>query len=111
WSTSTSSFRFVALAMALCSTFSTVGAIRLLVVRSVVSAAPAFWPRIRSTTRRAFCGDTRMYRASALILVLASMVPSLCRFGRLLGRRFHRVALEGPRGRKFAKLVTHHVFG
>src|SRR5947209_18975847 len=55
--------------MADCNTFSTVGAIRLLVVRSVVSAAPAFWPRIRSTTRRAFWGDTRMYLASALACI------------------------------------------
>jgi len=51
--------------MADCSTFSTVGAMRLLVVRSVVNACPAFWPRIRSTTSRAFCGEIRMYLASA----------------------------------------------
>ena len=27
---------------------------------------PAFWPRMRSTTSRAFCAETRMYLASAL---------------------------------------------
>src|ERR1039457_7320534 len=59
--------------MALCSTFSTVGAIRLLVVRSVVNAAPACWPRIKSTTNRAFCGEIRIYRASAFACMLSSM--------------------------------------
>src|ERR1017187_9242123 len=78
-STSRSSLRFCALAMADCSTFSTVGAMRLLTVRSVVMAAPACLPRIISTTRRAFCGETRMYLASALIWVLGSMVYSIRR--------------------------------
>src|SRR6476646_2761336 len=119
-STSTSSERFCALAMADFSTFSTVGAMRLLVVRSVVIACPACCPRIKSTTSRAFCGETRMYLASALAsmfkLPLASLPPpSLRRFRRLLSRRrgrgFHRMPLELPRGRKFAELVPHHVLG
>jgi len=59
-------------------TFSTVGAMRLLVVRSVVNAAPACWPRIRSTTSRAFCGEIRIYRASAFACMLSSMP---CRTG------------------------------
>ncbi len=40
----------------------------------------ACWPRIRSTTSRAFCGETRIYLASAL----ASMTILLCRLRRLL---------------------------
>src|ERR1019366_585647 len=115
-STSRSSLRFCALAMADCSTFSTVGAIRLLTVRSVVMAAPACLPRIISTTRSAFCGETRMYLASALIWVLGSMVylympASLCRLGGFLGGRFYRMAFEHAGGRKLAQLVSHHVFG
>src|SRR5215471_1421570 len=86
-------------------TFSTAGAMRLLVLRSVVMAAPAFWPRIRSTTSRAFCGEIRMYLASAL----ASMKSSLCRLRRLLGGRLHGVAFERPGRRKLAELVSHHV--
>src|SRR5579864_497829 len=65
-STSTSLDRFSALAMADRRTFSTEGAMRLLVVRKILIASPAFWPRIKSTTSRAFWGDVRMYRASAL---------------------------------------------
>src|ERR1039457_2802264 len=110
-STSRSSLRFCALAMADCSTFSTVGAIRLLTVRNVVMAAPACLPRIISTTRRAFCGETRMYLASALIWVLGSMLASLCRLGGFLGGRFYRMSFEHPGGRKLAQLVSHHVFG
>src|SRR5882724_1320638 len=118
-STSTSCERFCALAMADFSTFSTVGAIRLLVVRSVVIACPACCPRIKSTTSRAFCGEIRMYLASALAsmfkLPLASLPPSSGRFRRLLsggrGRGFHRMPLELPRGRKFTEFVPHHVLG
>src|SRR5579859_2405690 len=40
-------------------------AARFGVKRSVSSASCAFWPRIRSITRRAFCGDMRTCRASA----------------------------------------------
>src|SRR5438445_13500117 len=98
------------------STFSTVGAMRLLVVRSVVIACPACWPRIRSTTSRAFCGETRMYLASALASMSLSPRLRLRRLSRLLGssrrcRRLHRVPLELPGGRKLAQLVPHHVLG
>src|SRR5450759_2940548 len=103
--------------MALCSTFSTVGATRLLVVRSVVNAAPACWPRIRSTTSRAFCGETRIYRASAFTCMLSSMpahVKQKC-LGRLRAllrcRHLHRVSLEGAGRRELAQLVSHHVLG
>src|SRR5262249_51403409 len=93
--------------MADCKTFSTVGAMRLLAARSVLRAAPACLPRIKSTTNRAFCAEIRIYLASAL----ACMTILLCRLGRLFRRRFHRVPLERARGRKFAQLVAHHVFG
>src|ERR1035437_3980683 len=98
--------------MADSSTFSTVGAIRFLVVRNTVRAASACRPRMRSTTSRAFCGEIRMYRASALTILSASMLPSLCRrLGGLLGSRLHRMAPERPRGRELAQLVPHHVLG
>src|SRR3954469_20927203 len=96
--------------MADCSTFSTVGAMRLLVVRSVLNAAPACLPRIRSTTRRAFCGEIRIYLASALAC-MTSLYISLGRLRRLLCRRLHRVTLEGPGRRKLAELVPHHILG
>src|SRR5579872_5737046 len=95
--------------MADSNTFSTVGAMRLLVVRNVVRAAPACCPRIRSTTSRAFCAEIRMYRASAL----ASMSLSLSRLRALFGRRrrrFHRVPFELPGRGELAQLMPHHVF-
>src|ERR1700733_12718135 len=92
--------------MAECSTFSTAGAIRLFTVRSVMMASFALRPRIRSTTRRAFCGDTRMYLASALTSILF-----LLRFRRLLSRRFRLMAFERAGRGEFAHLVPHHVLG
>src|SRR5260370_21421927 len=65
-STSTSFEAFFALAIADFSTFSTLGAMRLFTACSVRIAEPAFCPRIKSTTSRAFCGETRTYLASAL---------------------------------------------
>ena len=41
------------------ATFATAGAIPLFVVLSVTRARSAGRPRMRSTTRRAFCADTR----------------------------------------------------
>src|ERR1700722_2133022 len=108
--TSTSLLRFSALAMAESSTFSTVGAMRLLVWRKIMRASLAERPRIKSTTRRAFCGDDRIYRASAL----ACIVYPLRRLGGLLrwrGGGFHRMALEHSRRGKLTQLVAHHVFG
>src|SRR5271154_1644451 len=69
-STSTSFDRFSAFAIADRRTFSTDGAIRLLVVRKILIASPAFWPRIKSTTSRIFWGDVRIYLASALASML-----------------------------------------
>src|SRR5258708_5890798 len=68
-STSTAESFWVALLIADSSTFRIVGAIRLLVVIRMLRASPHFLPRIRSTTRRTFCGDTRRYRASALAIL------------------------------------------
>src|SRR5579883_3084783 len=103
-STSTSSLMFWALAMAEWRTFSTAGAMRLLVLRSVVIAAPAFFPRIRSTTSRAFCGEIRMYLASAL----ATISLRLCRF---LGGCLCLMTFECASRRKLTQFVSHHIFG
>src|SRR5271168_292799 len=54
-----------ALAMALCSNFSMGLAARFGVKRSVCIASFTICPRIRSITRRAFCGDMRTWRAPA----------------------------------------------
>ena len=62
---------FSALAIADCSAFFTVPAMRFRLKVSVCSAADAFWPRISSVTRFSFCGDTRMTRSTAL----AAIVP------------------------------------
>src|SRR5208337_4123693 len=75
WSTSSgepeSSALRSALEMALRSTFSICLAARFGVKRSDCSASCAFCPRIKSMTRRAFCGDMRTWRAIAW----ASMEP------------------------------------
>src|SRR5713101_3403131 len=109
-STSTSLERFSALAIADRRTFSTEGAMRLLVVRKILIASPALWPRIRSTTSRAFWGDVRMYRASALAS-MADPLCSRCGLGRLFGRCLGGVSFKDARGRKLAQLVSHHVLG
>src|SRR5579871_3839515 len=104
------------------STFSTMGAMRLLADRRMVIAAPAFWPRIISTTSRAFCGDVRTYLASALASILAPKSALLlrwlcCLFGRRStagggrGRGLHRMSPELARWRKFTQLAAHHVLG
>src|SRR5262249_10133868 len=90
-STSTSFDRFSAFAIADRTPFSTEGAMRLLVVRKILMASPAFWPRIRSTTSRTFWGDVRMYLASALACMFDPLGRGFCR---LLRRRLGCVALE-----------------
>src|SRR5512143_756026 len=59
-------------------------------------------PRIWSATRRPFCADRRVPRKTAETSIMRSL------FLRLLVRD---VALEGPRQRELAQLVTHHVLG
>src|SRR5580658_160930 len=110
-STSTSLLRFSALAMAESKTFRTVGAMRLLVWRKMMRASLAERPRIKSTTSRAFCGDDRIYRASALACIFIPYDGSLGRLGGLLRGRsssFHGVPFEHSRRRKLAQLVPHH---
>src|SRR5882724_3048462 len=100
--------------MAECSTFSTVGAIRLFTVRSVMIASFTLRLRMRSTTRRAFCGDTLICLASALT---SMKFPFTCRFpivtaGLRLRRLFARlghVPFERAGRGEFAQFVTHHV--
>src|SRR6185312_10846483 len=123
-----------AFAIALRSVFSMSRAMRFFVKRSVCSASSARCPRIKSITSRAFCGETRTNRVSAVPCICPSVCVgvaivyplSLCRSSagsgwsgsprsRRSGSPFERcldgVALERPRGRKFAKLVAYHLFG
>src|ERR1700753_1127367 len=74
---------------------------------STACAWSAGSPRIRSTTRRAFIGVTRTYRALALASIgvfpssgLSPAAPVVL-----------DVAAEGSRGRELAELVTHHRLG
>src|SRR5579862_3514812 len=108
-STSTSLWRFSALAIAERRTFSMDGEMLLLVARRIWIASPAFCPRIRSITRRAFCGEVLRYRASALASITISLRSR--RLRRLLGGSLGRVSLEHPRRRKLAQLVSYHVLG
>src|SRR5450631_2855559 len=57
--------RKFALSIADCNSFATVAATRFLVNASVFRASSTRRPLIRFSTSRAFCGETRMYRASA----------------------------------------------
>ena len=58
--------------VAISARLQTTGAMRLLTVRRVMIASLALRPRIRFTTRRAFCADTRIYLASALTSISSS---------------------------------------
>src|SRR5437660_11151102 len=93
------------------STFSTDGATRLLVVRKILIASPAFWPRMRSITSLAFCGEVRMYLASALTCILTLSGCLSGRFHGLFGRRLRRMSLENPRGRELTQFVPDHILG
>src|ERR1700678_4009551 len=99
--------------MAARSTFSTSGATPFLVKATVSSASPTRRPLISSSTRRAFCGDTRWNFASARNSCVSSCIGfflklRLAGLGGRLGR-FCRVTLKRPRGGKLAQLVSHHV--
>src|SRR5579859_6302976 len=89
-----------ALAIALASTLPTGSLADCGAKASTACAWSAGSPRIRSTTRRAFRGVTRTYRAMALASIsyllsaTAPVVPD--------------VTAEGPRGRELAQLVAHH---
>src|SRR5215472_9900324 len=92
-----------ALAMALASTLPTGSLADCGANCRTACASSAGSPRIRSTTRRAFRGVTRTYRA----LALASIVRSLSGLSPATPVVFD-MAAEGPRGRELAELVAHH---
>src|ERR1051326_1379514 len=111
------------------STFSIWLATRFFVNRKMLMAAPAFLPRMRSITRRAFWGDTRMYLAVARASIvspdselrLCSARGASLRGGSrpwsgsgsharcLLRRHFHTVTFERPGRRELSQLVAHHI--
>src|ERR1700675_263364 len=114
--------RKFALSIADCNSLPTVAATRFFVKASVFRASSTRRPLIRSSTSRAFCGETRMYRASARNSIVASPLRLwrrrrygsgsagyARRFGCDFGRRFHRVPLELTGKAEFAQLVSHHV--
>src|SRR5579884_1675344 len=100
------------------STFSTIGATAFFVKVTVFSASSTPRPLIRSSTSRAFCGDTRWKRASArnsrvsncigLPQTFFNLCQKLLRLGCRL-RSLRRVSLKRARCRELTQLVTHHV--
>src|SRR5258706_8730112 len=133
--------RKLALSIADCSNLPTVAATRFLVNSSVLRASSTRRPLINSSTSRAFCGDTRIYRASARnsivcsqsrLAVCAKLAARSClclrrrwcrgrdrsraarrsrRFCRNFSGRPHRVSLKLAGETEFAQLVSHHVLG
>src|SRR5579862_8743678 len=93
-----------ALAIALASTLPTGSLADCGAKASTACAWSAGNPRIRSTTRRAFRGVTRTYRAfaraSIIVVLLSATAPVVL-----------DVTAESPRGRELAKLVAHHRLG
>src|SRR5512146_1515341 len=87
------------------------GAMPFLVKSRVLMASSTRRPLIRSSTRRAFCGETRTYLAAAVNSMSLSLPCRRRRRG--LGRgfrgRFHRVSLELAGEAELAQLVTDHV--
>src|SRR5215510_13985635 len=76
------------------------------VKRRMESAASTCLPRIRSATRRAFCGEIRTLRVTAL-----ASITILLRLHCFLdfALAIPRVTVERPRGRKLSKLVSNHI--
>src|SRR5215470_11541725 len=112
-SSSTSrSWLFSALAIADSRHFLTSTAIRLRENCRSASAAEAFRPRINCATRLSFCGLTRSIRATALASLSARLRSRLglliALSSSLLGFLVARMAVEGPRRRELAELVTDH---
>ena len=79
----------VALATADFTTFSISRVALLFVNFSVISASFTFLPRIRSTTSRAFCGDIRMNRLVALLIMSLLLLRSAA------DRRLRRAGAAG----------------
>src|SRR6185436_10265103 len=97
------------------STFSMSRATPLRAKRSVASAWLTSRPRIRSSTRPAFCAEVRMYFAVACasMAIYAPARGAGRRRRRDLRRlvRLRRVSLEEARRRELAELVPDHVLG
>src|ERR1700722_17670176 len=93
-----------ALAIALASTLPTGSPADCGAKASTACAWSAGNPRIRYTTRRAFRGVTRTYRAfaraSIIVVLLSAAAPVVL-----------DVTAESPRGRELAKLVAHRRLG
>src|SRR5689334_17596428 len=68
-------------------------------------------PRMRSTTRRAFLGVTRAYRAWALASIAVSSLSILLGSAPPAAAVFLDVALEGPSRGELPQLVTDHGLG
>src|SRR3984885_6186129 len=96
-----------ALAIALASTLPTVSLAACGANWSTACAWSAGSPRIRSTTRRAFIGVTRTYRALALASIGVSLFSGLSPAAPVI----LDMATEGPRGRELAELVANHRLG
>src|SRR4051812_48086570 len=122
------SWLFSALATALSSTFPTCTLASCGANLSTACASAAGRPRIRSTTRRAFCGETRTYRPLALALagaglasiavpLLVRLVVSGCCWSVLAASAAARlpvvllVSAEGAGRRELAELVADHRVG
>src|SRR4051794_32610958 len=111
-SSTSRSWLFSALAIALSRHLRTSTAMRLRENSRSASAVATFLPRMSWATRFSFCGLTRRLRATAFASFSASargvaalpILPPL----RLLIRG---VAVEGARRRELAELVAHHLLG
>src|SRR5258708_2771543 len=68
-------------------------------------------PRMRSTTRRAFLGVTRMNRAWALASIAVPSLLRLLRSAATAAAVFLDVAAERPRRGELPELVSHHGVG
>src|ERR1051325_7806039 len=83
--------------------------------RRTAWASVASMPRMRSTTRRAFMGVTRMYRAWALASMVVPSVTYVSECDPLLAALrlpvFLDVTPEGARRRELAELVADHGLG
>src|SRR5580700_3034266 len=96
-----------ALAIALARTLPTVSLAACGANWSTACAWSAGSPRIRSTTRRAFIGVTRTYRALALASIGVSLFSGLSPAAPVI----LDMATEGPRGCELAELVADHRLG
>src|SRR5215471_11355557 len=85
--------------------------------RSASAAATAL-PRIKAATRLSFCGLTRILRATAFASLSARprsraflLIAESSASSRTFRLAVRRMAIERPRRRKLAELVTDHLLG